>query len=95
VARITGHHALDQVLQLSFRKSILERRFLQVSELHPGDPLIGRIKSVTDKAVFVAISGNVDGVIWPNHFADIMLRHPEKRFKKDASLKCKVNFHAH
>jgi rRNA biogenesis protein RRP5 len=82
---------LDQVLQMSLKASVLDRQFLQISDLSPGDILMGRIKKVTDKAMFLSISGTVDAVIWPNHFADISLRHPQKRFKEKSLLKCKVN----
>jgi rRNA biogenesis protein RRP5 len=48
------------------------------------------VKKVIGTGIFVSISGNVDGVIWPNHYADITLKHPEKRFKEGATIKCKV-----
>lgn len=38
----------------------------------------------------MSISDNVDGVVWPNHYADITLKHPSKRFKPGASIKCRV-----
>lgn len=51
----------------------------------------GTVKRLTDTALFVSISGNVDGVVWPNHFADIHLKHPQKRFKPGGSIKCRVS----
>jgi rRNA biogenesis protein RRP5 len=41
--------------------------------------------------LFVSISGSVDGVVFPNHYADIMLKHPQRRFKEGASIKCRVS----
>jgi rRNA biogenesis protein RRP5 len=41
--------------------------------------------------LFVSISGNVDGVVFPNHYADIRLKHPQKRFKEGSSIKCRVS----
>ena len=50
----------------------------------------GTVKKLTDSALFVSISGHVDGVVWPKHYADIALKHPQKRFKPGGSIKCRV-----
>ena len=50
----------------------------------------GIVHSLTDSALFVAIAGNIHAVVWPNHFADIRLKHPERKFKVGGSIKCRV-----
>jgi rRNA biogenesis protein RRP5 len=50
----------------------------------------GTISRFTDKAIFINVSGSVDGVVWPLHYADIQLKHPEKRFKAGNTVKCRV-----
>ena len=52
--------------------------------------LQGTISNLTDKALFVDVSGSVQGVVFPLHYADIKLKHPEKRFKAGQSVKCRV-----
>ncbi|KIJ65006.1 hypothetical protein HYDPIDRAFT_175081 [Hydnomerulius pinastri MD-312] len=89
-ARVVGYHPFDGILQLSLRPSILEQKFLQAGEVHVGEIIKGTVKKLTDSALFVSISGNVDGVIWPGHYADIPLKHPAKRFKIGGSIKCRV-----
>ena len=89
-ARVIGHHLFDGILQLSLRSSVLEQKFLQVGQVQVGEILKGTIKQLTDSALFVSISGNVDGVIWPLHYADIPLKHPSKKFKVGGSIKCRV-----
>ncbi|KAI0931812.1 hypothetical protein AcW2_000609 [Taiwanofungus camphoratus] len=89
-ARVTGHFSFDGFLQLSLRPSVLEQKFLQVGEVQVGEIIKGTIKKLTESAMFVSISGNVDGVIWPNHYADIPLKHPQKRFKPGGTIKCRV-----
>jgi len=91
---VTGYFALDGYLQLSLRPSVLEKRFLQVSDVNVGEVVKGTIKKLTESALFVSLSGNVDGVVWPIHFADIPLKHPQKRFKPGASIKCRVRMHS-
>lgn len=90
-ARVTGYFPFDGLLQLSLRPSILEQHYLQVSDVQVGELIKGTIKRFTDSGLFVSISGNVDGVVWPNHYADIALKHPSKRFKPGANIKCRVS----
>ncbi|KDQ63358.1 hypothetical protein JAAARDRAFT_694923 [Jaapia argillacea MUCL 33604] len=89
-ARVTGFYPLDGLVQLSLRPSVLERSFLQVADVEVGAVIKGTVKKLTDSGLFVSISGNVDGVVWPNHYADIILRQPQKRFKPGGSIKCRV-----
>ncbi|TDL28208.1 nucleic acid-binding protein [Rickenella mellea] len=89
-ARVTGYHPLDGLLQLSLRPSVLSRRFLKVADVRVGELMSGTVKKLTDAGLFVSIQGNVDGVIWPNHFADIPLKQPSRRFKVGGNVKCRV-----
>ena len=88
---MTGYFALDGYLQLSLRPSVLEKKFLQVSDVTVGEVVKGTIKKLTESALLISLSGNVDGVVWPIHFADIPLKHPQKRFKPGGSIKCRVS----
>jgi len=73
------------------RASVLKQKFLRVSDVQVGELLKGTVKKLTHNALFVSISGNVDGVVFPNHYADIILKHPQKRFKEGNSIKCRVS----
>ncbi|KAF7339630.1 rRNA biogenesis protein RRP5 [Mycena sanguinolenta] len=88
--RVTGYFPFDGLLQLSMKSSVLEQKFLQVADVQVGEVIKGTIKRLTDSGLFVSMSGNVDGVVWPNHYADITLKHPAKRFKAGATIKCRV-----
>lgn len=89
-ARVTGYFPFDGLVQLSLRPSVLAQKFMQVADVQVGEVIKGTVKKLTDSALFVSMSGNVDGVIWPNHYADIALKHPQKRFKPGSSIKCRV-----
>ncbi|KAL5495001.1 RRP5 [Sanghuangporus weigelae] len=89
-ARVTGFYALDGILQLSLRPSVLSQKFLRVEDVNVGELVKGTVKKLTDSCLFVSINGNIDAMIWPNHYADITLKHPQKRFKPGSSLKCRV-----
>ncbi|KAI6031571.1 hypothetical protein BKA83DRAFT_4202404 [Pisolithus microcarpus] len=81
-ARVIGYHIFDGILQLSLRPSVFLQKFLQVGDIQVGEVIKGTVKRLTDSAVFVSLSERLDGVIWPNHYAD--------RFKVGASIKCRV-----
>ncbi|KAH9486567.1 rRNA biogenesis protein rrp5 [Psilocybe cubensis] len=89
-ARVTGFFSFDGLLQLSLKPSIIQQKYFQVGDVEVGEVVKGTIKKLTDTGLFVSLSGGVDGVIWPNHYADIVLKHPAKRFKEGASIKCRV-----
>jgi len=89
--RITGFFPFDGILQLSLKPSVIQQKFLQVSDVVVGDIVKGTIKKLSDNGLFVSLAGGVDGVVWPNHYSDIVLKHPAKRFKESASIKCRVS----
>ncbi|KAG6899782.1 hypothetical protein C0993_006968 [Termitomyces sp. T159_Od127] len=89
-ARVIGYFPFDGLLQLSFKPSIIESKFLQIADVEVGEVVKGTIKKLTETGLFVTLSGSIDGVVWPNHYADITLKHPSKRFKIGASIKCRV-----
>ncbi|KAL0951450.1 hypothetical protein HGRIS_008139 [Hohenbuehelia grisea] len=89
-ARVTGYFAFDGLLQLSLKPSVLAQKFFHVAEVEVGEVIKGTVKKLTDNGLFVSLSGKFDGVVWPNHYADIALKHPGKRFKPGAGIKCRV-----
>ncbi|KAM0751109.1 hypothetical protein T439DRAFT_301042 [Meredithblackwellia eburnea MCA 4105] len=89
-ARVIGYSAVDGLVQLSLQPSVLEQAFLRVSDVKVGDVIKGTVKRLGDSALFVSISGNVDGVVWPLHYSDIRLKHPEKKFKEGSPVKARI-----
>jgi rRNA biogenesis protein RRP5 len=91
-ARVTGFHPMEEILQLSMKASTLSQKFLRVNDISIGEVVKGTVKKLCDSALFVSLNGSVDGVIWPNHYADILLKHPQKRFKPGSTIKCRVSY---
>lgn len=89
-ARVIGHSPFDGLLLLSFEQKVLDQVFMQVDELAVGQQLKGTIHRLSEKGLFVNIQGSVHGVVWPAHYADIKLKHPEKRFKVGGTVKARV-----
>ncbi|GAA5914525.1 hypothetical protein JCM6882_000408 [Rhodosporidiobolus microsporus] len=89
-ARVVGFSAVDGLVQLSLQPSVLEQKFLRVQDVKVGEEVKGTVKRLSDSALFISISGNVDGVVWPLHYADIRLKHPEKKFKPGQTVKARI-----
>ncbi|KAL0071786.1 rRNA biogenesis protein rrp5 [Marasmius tenuissimus] len=89
-SRVTGYFPFDGLLQISLKPSVLEQKYLQAGDAQVGEIVKGTIRKLTDSGLFVSLSGNLDGVVWPNHYADIILKHPAKRFRIGATIKCRV-----
>ncbi|KAF8640392.1 hypothetical protein AX17_000062 [Amanita inopinata Kibby_2008] len=89
-ARVTGYFAFDGLLQLSLRPSVINEKFFKINDVEVGQIVKGTVKKLTDSGLFVVLSGNIHGVVWPNHYADITLKHPARRFKPGISIKCRV-----
>ncbi|EJU00095.1 U3 snoRNP-associated protein Rrp5 [Dacryopinax primogenitus] len=89
-ARVLGFYALDGLLRLSLKPSQLERRFVQTGDFTPGEIVKGAIENLTDVGMFVDVGGDISGRVALDQLADIELKHPEKRFKAGASVKCRI-----
>ena len=75
---------------MSMRASVLSKEFMRVSEVPIGQVVRVSIRKVTPKAIFVRMNGNVDGVVFPMHFSDVRLTHPEKKYKPNLELKARI-----
>jgi len=89
-ARVTGHAMTDRLLLLSLQPSVLEKQYMRVSEVPVGEVVRVTIRKVTPQAIFVRLSSNVDGVVFPLHFSDVHLAHPEKKFKPNLSMNARI-----
>ncbi|KZO92777.1 hypothetical protein CALVIDRAFT_540664 [Calocera viscosa TUFC12733] len=89
-ARVLGFYGLDGLLQLSLKPSVLARKFLQTGDFQAGEIVKGTIQRLTDVGMFVDVGGNISGRVAPDHYADIILKHPEKRYRSGASVKCRI-----
>ncbi|KAH7320432.1 hypothetical protein B0J17DRAFT_685683, partial [Rhizoctonia solani] len=89
-ARVVGYHALDGLLLLSLKPSVLELEYMQVADVEVGKFLKGTVVRLRESGLVLALSNKVTGLVTPQHYADIKLKHPERKFKEGATVKCKV-----
>ena len=89
-ARVVGHSALDGLVQLSLQPSVLDKLFLDVRDVQVGERVRGTVRTLRDSGLFVEMQGSVDGVVWPLHYSDAKLKHPERKFKPGAAVSARV-----
>lgn len=88
-ARVVGLSHVDKIVQLSIKPSVLEKTFMKVSDAEVGAVVEGTVKKITDDRMFVSISG-VHAIVWPVHYSDIKLKHPEKKYRPEMKVKTRI-----
>ncbi|KAF6766586.1 hypothetical protein DFP72DRAFT_867062 [Ephemerocybe angulata] len=77
--------------RIALKPSVFEQEFLQLTDFQVGEPVKATIKTVSEHCLSSSnCLATLTAVVWPNHFADIKLKHPGRRFKPESTLKCKV-----
>ncbi|EIM20729.1 hypothetical protein E3Q22_03362 [Wallemia mellicola] len=89
-ARVVGLSYVDKIVQLSIKPSVLEKSFMKVSDAEVGAIVDGIVKKIADDRMFISISGNVDAIVWPTHYSDVKLKHPEKKYRSDMKVKARI-----
>ena len=90
-SRVVGHALTDGLVLLSMQESILQRAFMRVSEVQVGEVLRATIKEVNGAAgIFLDLGGSVDGIVFPLHYSDIILKKPEKKYKPGTKVNARV-----
>jgi rRNA biogenesis protein RRP5 len=89
--RLLAYNAFEAMWQLSLKQSTIDRKYLTASDIPVGAVFKGSVKKLTDSALIVTIADGLQAVVYPDHYADIALRHPEKRFKVGSSINCRVS----
>ncbi|TIB10065.1 hypothetical protein E3P89_02978 [Wallemia ichthyophaga] len=89
-ARVVGISYVDKVVQLSIKPSVLHKTFMKVSDAQVGAVVDGTVRKMADDRMFVSISGSVDAIVWPVHYSDVKLKHPEKKYRPDMKVKTRI-----
>ncbi|CAH7665869.1 hypothetical protein BY996DRAFT_4590878 [Phakopsora pachyrhizi] len=90
-ARVTGIAPVDGALQLSLNPTVIEQRFMRIEDIDVGEVVVGTVKHLTSTGLFVYVEGcTTDCVVWPNHYSDLKLKQPERKFKKGSTIRGRV-----
>ncbi|KAE8209720.1 hypothetical protein CF327_g6323 [Tilletia walkeri] len=88
--RVISHAPTDRLLLLSMKPSVLALKFMRVSEVVVGEELRGSITKVDENKIVVDIGGAHNGIVFPSHFSDILLKSKKALAKYKPGLSVKV-----
>lgn len=92
-ARVLGLNAVDNVLMLTFDPKQVDSRYVSVDEIPVGEPVASAeiIKLLPDaKGLVVRVFGQFDAFVPGTHMSDVVLLHPERKFKVGAKVRGRV-----
>ncbi|KAJ2276103.1 rRNA biogenesis protein rrp5, partial [Coemansia sp. RSA 451] len=89
-ARVVGYDAIDAVVRVSLRPSMVNEKFLTIDDVYPGAAVNGTIKVFRENGVEITISSTLHGFIHKQHLADVALKHPELQFKAGKQIACRI-----
>ncbi|KAJ2845636.1 rRNA biogenesis protein rrp5, partial [Coemansia brasiliensis] len=66
-ARVIGYDAIDAVVRVTLRPSVVDEQFFKLEDVYPGAAIDGKIRSFKDSGAEVTISSNLHGFIHKQH----------------------------
>lgn len=93
--RVIGYNEMDGLFQISFEKSVLEQQYLRLEDVPIGAVVTCNIEKVLidEKGVsglVVKVAEGITGFVPEQHFSDVKLQHPEKKFRQGMKVKARV-----
>ena len=94
-ARVIGFNLVDGLFIVSLESKIINQPFLRLEDVKVGQVVKGTIEKliVKEKGVtglLVNIAEGITGLVPEVHIADILLQHPERKFKEGSAVKARV-----
>ncbi|KAJ1886081.1 rRNA biogenesis protein rrp5, partial [Kickxella alabastrina] len=89
-ARVIGYDAMDAVIRVSLRPSVVDEKYFTIDDVFPGAIINGTVKRLLDKGAEVVISSNLIGFVHKQELSDTKLKHPELQFKAEKKVTCRV-----
>jgi rRNA biogenesis protein RRP5 len=93
--RILDFNPVDNLFIMSLQEKVVNQPFLRVEDVKIGDVVRGKIDRILVggagvTGLIVEISEGVTGLVPELHFSDIILEHPEKKFREGQAVKARV-----
>jgi len=94
-ARVTGYNSMDALFIVSLQGKIIDQPFLRIEDVGVGQVVKGTIDRIIVGAtgvtgLLVKIAEGISGLVPDVHFADVVLQHPEKKFKEGGKVTARV-----
>ncbi|XP_053548424.1 protein RRP5 homolog [Bombina bombina] len=88
--RITDFSPMDEIHFISLKVEVIEGPYLRHSDLQAGQLVEGTVDSLEPVGMVVKITKHLTGLVPRLHLADVILRHPEKKYKNGSTLRCRI-----
>ncbi|KAJ2081596.1 rRNA biogenesis protein rrp5 [Coemansia sp. RSA 988] len=89
-ARVIGYDAIDAVVRVSLRPSVVGEQLFTIDGVRPGAVVSGTVVKFKENGVEVALSPNLNGFVHKQDMSDITLKHPELHFAAGKKINCRV-----
>lgn len=88
--RIYGYSYADSTYLITFQKSVIEQKFMDIKDIEAGVIIKGKILSLDTKGCQVELASNLKAFCPASLLSDITLSKPERLFKVGALMKFMV-----
>lgn len=94
-ARILEYNSVDNLFMVSLQPKVLAQPFLRLEDVSVGIKVAGKIEKILIGAtgitgLLVNLADGITGLVPQIHFSDIVLQHPEKKFREGGEVKARV-----
>lgn len=94
-ARIIGYNSMDGLFIVTLEPKVIDQPFLYLEEVKVGQVVKGTVEKlmVNERGVngvLVNIAEGITGLVPEIHLADIVLQHPERKFKEGSTVTARV-----
>lgn len=94
-ARIIGYNPMDGLFIVSLEPKVIAEPFLRVEDVKVGQIVKGTIEKLmlNERGVsgmLVNIAEGISGLVSPIHMADVLLQHPERKFREGSTVTARV-----
>ncbi|KAF3902867.1 hypothetical protein AA313_de0208013 [Arthrobotrys entomopaga] len=88
--RILDYNSMDSLLLGSMEQKVISQRYLRMEDVKAGDVVKGKITRFTAGGMMVEIEEGMEAYVPEMHMSDIVLQHPEKKFREGAAVKGRI-----
>nr|XP_014427885.1 protein RRP5 homolog [Pelodiscus sinensis] len=88
--RIIDYSLMDELALLSLKRRIIAAPFLRYQDICPGHVVEGKVLALKPFGMQVKVTDHIRGLVPHLHLADVLLKHPEKKYSVGDEVKCRV-----
>uniref|UniRef100_A0A5F8HAI3 Protein RRP5 homolog n=1 Tax=Monodelphis domestica TaxID=13616 RepID=A0A5F8HAI3_MONDO len=88
--RVIDFSPMDDLALLSLKTSIIEAPFLRYHDIQPGQIVKGKVFTLRSYGMIVKVTEQIKGLVPTLHLADVQIRNPQKKYRVQDEVKCRV-----